>query len=160
MHRDLAGRPASLVLIRNRAGLQSLAHGIREAPGAHCDPATRWCRRVCVSRGSSSVQNSLLLAVGKARHVHAVPRMQTAWNVLSCIPRHTSCRPRRSLGDTPSPGSFRQLVTGVAGHRDDAVVGGMGDDLPDEPVAGLVGVNDGASNLTMADDLSHVATIQ
>ena len=160
MHRDLAGRPASLVLIRNRAGLQSLAHGIQEAPGAHCDPATRWCRRVCVSRGSSGVQNSLLLAGGKARHVHAVPTMQTAWNVLSCTPRHTSCRPRRSLGDTPAPGSFRQLITRVAGLPNDAVVGGMGDDLPDDPVAGLVGVNDAASNLTMADDLSHVATIQ
>jgi len=39
-------------------------------------------------------------------------------------------------------GSFRQLITGVAGLPDDAVVGGMGDDLPDDPVAGLVGVND------------------
>ena len=160
MHRDLAGRPASLVLIRNRAGLQSLAHGIQEAPGAHCDPATRWCRRVCVSRGSSGVQNSLLLAGGKARHVHAVPTMQTAWNVLSCTPRHTSCRPRRSLGDTPAPGSFRQLITRVAGLPNDAVVGGMGDDLPDDPVAGPVAANYIASNLTVADDLSHVATIQ
>ena len=83
MHRDLAGRPASLVLIRNRAGLQSLAHGIQEAPGAHCDPATRWCRRVCVSRGGSGVQNLLLLAGGKARPVFSGLPVQTASKVLS-----------------------------------------------------------------------------
>ena len=39
-------------------------------------------------------------------------------------------------------GSLRQLITGGAGLPDDAVVGGMGDDLPDDPVTGLVGVND------------------
>ena len=57
-------------------------------------------------------------------------------------------------------GSFRQLITGVPGPPDDAVVGGMVDDLPDDPVTGLVCIDDVASNLTMADELSHVATIQ
>ena len=62
-----------------------------------------------------------------------------------CNPAHTSCRRRRSPRDTPAPGSLRQPISGVAGLPDDAVVGGMGDDLPDDPVAGLVGVNDVAS---------------
>jgi hypothetical protein len=40
----------------------------------------------------------------------------------------------RSPGDTPADRSSRQLIPGVAGLPDDAVVGGTGDDLPDDPV--------------------------
>ena len=53
-----------------------------------------------------------------------------------------NCQRFGCRGIAPEHGSFRQLITRVAGLPDDAVVGGMGDDLPDDPVAGLVGVNE------------------